>query len=431
MSEKVVYANIENFEQEVLKSEISVALIFFSDACSYCEALLPKFGKMADKYSELMKFVKISTKNSMHISEKYNVRSTPSIIFFQEGKEIGRSLIGNIKGSKLERVIQDLVGEILDKVVFKKVKCDVLILGGGPAGLSSAIYTARAKLDTVVIEEGAVGGQVARTHHIANYPGTSGNIIGKDLIENIRRQAESFGTKIEASKEILEVILKGNEKIIKIEDTEYYARALIVATGAEPRKLNADGESDFRGRGIHYCAACDGAMYQDSKNIVVIGGGNSALQEAIFLTRFAKQITLIHQFDYFQAAKIVQEEVLNNNQIDVVWNSEVRKVNGDKQVKSLTIENIKTKGISDITCDGVFIYIGMQPRVEFLKKQVAMTKEGYIVTDKDMRTSLKGIFAAGDVREKSVRQIATAVGDGVVAAISVEKYLTLTKLGKD
>jgi thioredoxin reductase (NADPH) len=427
MSEKVVYANMENFEQQVLKSELPVALNFCSDTCPYCDALLPKFERIAEQYSTQIKFAKISTTQNKDISEKYCVKCTPTVMFFQKGKEIRSRLIGNITSSKLERVIKNLIGETLDKDGFKKVKCDVLIVGGGPAGLSAAIYTARARLNTVVIEEGVVGGQVVRTHHIANYPGTSGNISGKDLIENMRRQAESFGAKIETSKEILEVKLKGNEKTIKIEDIEYCTRAVIIATGAEPRKLQAKGEGEYRGRGIHYCAACDGAMYQDSRNIVVVGGGNSALQEAIFLTRFAKHITIIHQFDYFQASRIMQEEVLNNNLIEVIWNSEVREVKGDGCEKSITIKNVKTKEISDITCESVFVYIGMQPRAEFLKKQVKMKKDGSIITDNDMRTSLKGVFAAGDVRKKSVRQIATAVGDGVVAAMSAEIYLTQNK----
>lgn len=422
MSEKILYTNMENFEADVIRSNIPVAVDFYSEDCPPCAALAPKFDRMSEKYGDYMKFIKIFRQQNRPIAENYGVKSSPTIMFFNKGQEVGRRLTGYISKPDLRMAIEDVLGDVTGKTTLKKVHCDVLIMGGGPAGLSAAIYTSRAKLDTIVVEEGITGGQAALTYHVANYPGTNGVVIGRHLTDNMRKQAESFGAKIDDLKEIFEVNLSGRIKYVRTEDTEYYARAVIIATGAQPRKLPAEGESEFRGRGVHYCATCDGAMYQDS-NLIVVGGGNAAVEEAVFLTRYAKHVTIVHQFDQFQASMIAQEEALKNNCISVIWNSEIRKVNGENHVKNVTIENVKTGQISEIPADGVFVYIGTNPNVEFLNKQLALSSWGYIITDNNMKTSIEGVFAAGDVREKTVRQIATAVGDGVVAAISVEKYL--------
>ncbi|MCX7921141.1 MAG: thioredoxin-disulfide reductase [Clostridia bacterium] len=304
----------------------------------------------------------------------------------------------------------------------QQVHCDVLILGGGPAGLSAAIYAARAKLFTVVIDEGLPGGQVSTTFHVANYPGTNGVIRGLDLMENMKRQAVDFGTQLDEMKEIHEVNFDGEEKHIKTQDTDYYAKCVIIATGAQPRKLPAEGEREFRGRGVHYCATCDGALYQDT-NVVVVGGGNSAVEEAVFLTRYAKHVTIIHQFDHFQASKAAQEEALKNPNISVIWDSEIRKINGENFVTSITIENLKTREQKELETDGVFVYIGMQPKTDVFKDKIALDEYGYIVGDEDMKTNVDGIFVAGDVRVKKIRQIATATSDGVIAGIMAERYI--------
>lgn len=422
MSGKILYTNMENFENDVLRSDKPAALDFYSEECPPCAALSPKFDRMAEKYGDHMKFIKIFRQQNRSVAEKFSVKSSPTVMFFNDGQEIGNRLTGYISKPELRMSIEEILGNTFDKTDLKRVDCDVLILGGGPAGLSAAIYTSRAKLDTIVVEEGITGGQTATTYHVANYPGTNGVVIGRHLTDNMRKQAESFNAKIDDLKEIFEVNLANKIKYVKTEDTEYYARAVIIATGAQPRELPAEGESEFRGRGVHYCATCDGAMYQDS-SLIVVGGGNAAVEEAVFLTRFAKHVTVIHQFDNFQASKIAQEEAFNNPNISIIWDSEVRKVNGENHVKGVTIENVKTGQLSEIPADGIFVYIGTKPNVEFLNNQASLNDYGYIKSDADMRTSLEGVFAAGDVRDKNVRQIATAVGDGVIAAISAEKYL--------
>lgn len=201
-----------------------------------------------------------------------------------------------------------------------------------------------------------------------------------------------------------------------------------MATGAEPRKLPAVGEETFRGRGVHYCATCDGAMYQDAK-VIVIGGGNSAVEEAVFLTKFASHVTIVHQFDHFQASQTAQEEAFNNNKIDVIWDSEPRKVLGETNLTGITVENVKTKQLTDVEANGIFVYIGTQPRTYLFKDQMNLNEWGYIKADEEMRTNVDGVFAAGDVRQKSIRQVITAAADGAIAGINAEKYI-MSKKGK-
>jgi thioredoxin reductase (NADPH) len=239
----------------------------------------------------------------------------------------------------------------------------------------------------------------------------------------MREQAISFGAKIDDLKEVFEVELKSNIKTIRTEDTIYKAPAVIIAAGAKPRTLPAEGADEYKGRGVHYCATCDGSMYEDRK-VVVIGGGNSAVEEAVFLTRYASHVTIIHQFDHFQASKIAQDEALSNEKIDVIWNSEVRKVNGlEHSLQSVQVENTKAHEFSEIPTDGAFVYIGTQPASEWFAEQVIMNDSGYVIAGEDTATNLPGVFAAGDIRTKPLRQVVTAAADGAVAGVMAEKYV--------
>lgn len=423
MSDKIIFSNADNFEKDVLKSEIPVIVDFYSEDCMPCDALAPIFERAAEKYGEHMRFVKIHRQRNRQLAERLNVKSSPTVLFFRNGEEVCSRLNGYISNPELRKVIESVIGGACIRKERQKVYCDLFIMGGGPAGLSAAIYAARAKLLTVVVDEGLLGGQVSTTYHVANYPGTNGVVRGIDLMENMKKQAVDFGTQIDDMKEIFEINLEGEEKYIRTEDTDYYAKAVVIATGATPRKLPAEGEKEFRGRGVHYCATCDGAMYQDA-NVLVIGGGNSAVEEAVFLTRYAKHVTIIHQFDHFQASKGAQDEVFKNPNISIIWDSEVRKVNGENFVKSVTIENLKTKEMKEIETEGLFVYIGMQPKTELFKDKIKLSEYGYIITDEDMKTNISGVFAAGDIRDKKIRQIATAAGDGVTAGIMAERYIT-------
>jgi thioredoxin reductase (NADPH) len=300
---------------------------------------------------------------------------------------------------------------------------DVIIVGAGPAGLSAAIYAARARLKTLVLDESVPGGQMKTTHKVSNYPGFPEDVKGADLAKAFSTQAERFGAKIRRAVEITAHDLTGSLKTFELDEEEHVAApAVIIATGAKPRELGVPGESKYRGRGISYCATCDGA-YFDGKEIHVIGGGNSAVEESLFLTQFAKKVTIIHQFDHFQAEPMTAAEALENPKIEVIWDSEPRAFLGENQLDKLRIENVKTKEVRELATDGVFVFVGYVPRTDLVKGVVKMNQWGYVETGEDMSTDVPGVYVAGDIRSKRFRQITTAVADGTIAALAVQKFV--------
>jgi thioredoxin reductase (NADPH) len=302
-------------------------------------------------------------------------------------------------------------------------KYDVIIVGAGPAGLSAAIYASRARLKTLVLDESVPGGQMKTTHKVSNYPGFPEDVKGADLARAFSMQAERFGTRIRRAIEITGHDLSGPVKSFEIdEEDRVEAPAVIIATGAKPRELGVPGESKYRGRGISYCATCDGA-YFDGKEIHVIGGGNSAVEESLFLTQFARKVTIIHQFDHFQAEPVTAAEALENPRIEVIWDSEPRAFLGENQLDKLRIENVKTKEVRELATDGVFVFVGYVPRTDLVKGLVKMNQWGYVETGEDMSTDVPGVYVAGDIRSKRFRQITTAVADGTIAALSVQKFV--------
>lgn len=419
---KIINTTNERFEEDVIKNPLPVALYFHSAECLHCIAFSPLFEKLSDQYYQVMSFVKVELPRNRELAEKYNVRSVPTIVFLKDGVEICSKLSGYITASDFRTSLEVVNEGRCPRKPKEKVYCDVVILGAGPAGLSSAIYTARAKLFTVVVDEGLAGGQVATTYHVANYPGTNGVVRGLDLMENMKKQATDYGAVIDEMKEVFSVSVDNNKICVDTDGAEYRAKALIIATGATPRKLPAQGEEEYRARGVHYCATCDGAMYQD-KDVIVVGGGNSAVEEAVFLTRYANKVTIIHQLDYFQASKSSAKEAIDHPKIDVIWDSEIRRVYGNDFVEGVTIENLITSKKTDINTDAVFAYIGLEPKSYLFKNLIEMDDWGYVITSEDMKTSISGIYAVGDVRQKRVRQIATASADGVIAGIMVEKSI--------
>ncbi|HEX3044386.1 MAG TPA: FAD-dependent oxidoreductase [Bacillota bacterium] len=426
MSEQILYLNAEQFETEVLRSDRPVIVDFYSEECPPCEVLAPIYEKMAEKYQGSIKFVKILRQGNRELAKSLNVSSSPTVLFYKGAREVGTRLNGYLNKPQVRKAIETNFGESLPGSEIRKEEVDVIILGAGAAGLSAAIYAARAKLKTVVLDESVPGGQTASTYHVANYPGTPGVVRGKEIIDNMREQARSFGAAIEDLKEIFAVRLNGPVKSVLTEDAEYYGKAIVIASGAQPRSLPAEGAAEFKGRGVHYCATCDGAMYQDRK-IVVVGGGNSAVEEAVFLTRFAAQVTIIHQFDHFQASQTARDDAFRNPKINIVWDSEVRQVNGEGHgLRSVVVENLKTKKLTEIPTEGAFVYIGTAPRSELYRGQVALDNWGYIKAGEDTQTNLEGVFAAGDIRAKPIRQVVTAAADGAVAGIMAERYLVTT-----
>ncbi|MGB3932719.1 MAG: thioredoxin-disulfide reductase [bacterium] len=297
---------------------------------------------------------------------------------------------------------------------------DVVIVGGGPAGLTAGIYVARSKLKAILLEKGLPGGQIATTEHIENYPGYTAG-AGYELTAIMEEQAKGFGLEI-AMAEVTGVQLGGPEKIITTNQGEYQARTVILAPGSSPRKLDVPGEKEFIGRGVSYCATCDGPFYE-GLTVMVVGGGNAAVEEANYLTRFAQKVYIVHRRDALRATKVVQERAFANEKIEILWDSVVAEIRGNETLEQVLIKNVKTGQITPVTVDGLFVYIGFIPNTAFLKGQVEMDEAGYIITNDRMETSVPGVFAAGDCRQKLLRQVVTAAGDGAIAAFAAEKYL--------
>lgn len=299
---------------------------------------------------------------------------------------------------------------------------DLIILGGGPAGLSAGLYAARANLKALVIEKGIEGGQITNTTHVENYPGIN-EISGIELGMVMKDQAEKFGCEF-AMDEVVKAELVGETKKITGKYGEYEAKTVIIASGASPKFMGAKGEAEFAGRGVSYCATCDAAFYQDLE-VYVVGGGNSAVEEALFITRFAKKVHIIHRRDALRATQVIQDKVFANDKIDFIWNTAVEEVKGDKIVNELVLRNLKTDEVTHIKSDapfGIFVFIGYAPQTDLFKDQVELDN-GYIVTDDDLMTNIEGVFAAGDIRVKKVRQVVTAASDGAIAALSADRYI--------
>jgi thioredoxin reductase (NADPH) len=300
----------------------------------------------------------------------------------------------------------------------------LIIIGSGPAGLTAAIYAARATLDPLVIVGNQVGGQISITAEVENYPGfPDPDLTGPDLVDRMYRQAERFGSRFEYD-EVVEVdFSKGSPFLIKTNMKEFEAEAVIVTAGASPRRLGVPGEEEFIGRGVSFCATCDGFFFR-GRDVVVIGGGDSALEEGLFLTKFANKVSVIHRRDELRAGPTLQKRAYNNEKIEFVFDSVVEKVIGNGMVTGVQTSNLKTGESGEISTDGVFIYIGHYPNSKFLEGHLVMDEHGYIIADEKMRTSVEGVFVAGEIQDSYFRQIATSVGQGCAAAIQCEKWLS-------
>ncbi|MBQ1610203.1 MAG: thioredoxin-disulfide reductase [Elusimicrobia bacterium] len=300
---------------------------------------------------------------------------------------------------------------------------DVIIVGGGPSGMSAAIYASRARLKTLLIEKAGCGGQIAITDHLENYPGFEEGINGFELAMKMEKQARTFGCEIVYGEVSFIETDDAIKKIILSDKKEYFTKTIIIASGANFRKLGVEGEQEFIGKGVSYCATCDGPFFRN-KEIAVVGGGDSALQEALYLTKFATKVNLIHRRDQFRAAKILQEKVFAEPKINIIFDSVVEKISGNLSVEQVILKNVKNNISSPVSVNGVFVFVGWLPNTKFLENtKIKLNDAGYIVTDDNMNTSIEGIFACGDVRQKILRQVVTAAGDGAIAAISAQHFI--------
>lgn len=306
---------------------------------------------------------------------------------------------------------------------MEKKNFDVVILGGGPAGFSAAIYAARGAVSTAIVDVNMLGGQPSNYLELENYPGFQ-LVGGYDLMEKFEEHADKFGVKKFPMQEIEKVDLA--QKKIYTKEYEFSAKSIIIATGAQPQKLGVLGEKEFVGRGVSYCAVCDGAFYKD-KAVAVVGGGNSAIEEAMYLTKFAKKVYVIHRRDKLRADKIIQERAFKNQKIEFIWNSIVFEIQGENTVKSILLKDTQTDKTSKLDVDGIFPYIGISPNTELFSGQLNQDKYGFIITDTTMATSVDGVYAIGDVRNTPLRQVVTAASDGAIGAIYALRYIEQTK----
>jgi thioredoxin reductase (NADPH) len=409
-----------DFEKEVLSAERAV-LDFYSSECPPCEALAPKFESLAGIYGNDIKFVKIFRQQNRDLAERLGVQSSPTLIFFDKGKETGIRLSGGIKRSEIihnlnSMIAPDKAAAIRNSMKPFKTEYDVAIIGSGPGGLTAGLYLCQARINTVLIDTGLPGGHVSITH-----PGFVDPQPGYLLSHNMSEQTKKCGTVFKVAVDVTRVDLPKKE--IVIDDFETVkAKKIIIATGTSPNYLNIPGEKEFKGKGISYCATCDAKYYAD-KEVVVVGGGNSAVEEAEFITKFASKVTIVHQFDKFQANKQAQEKLMSNPRVNVLFNHEPRafKRDGDKMI--ISVENLADHKKKDIITDGIFVFVGLKPNIDLFGGKLELDKWGYLTTDEDMRTNVPGVYAVGDVRSKKYRQITTAIADGTIAAIAITREL--------
>jgi len=415
-----------DFEKEVLNAP-KVVIDFYSTECAPCEALAPKFETVAELYGHKIKFLKIFRQENRELAAQLGVSSSPTLLFFENGKQILDTISGGIKKSEIMECLDQMltpeeVSEIKAKQKSIVSEYDVAILGGGPAGLTAGIYLGQAKIKTVLIDPALPGGYMGITHQVSNYPGFDKPQPGFMLAHYMSEQAKGSGIDLKVAVDITSVDLVKKEIVIDQLET-IRAKTIIIATGTTPNTMNAPGESEYKGKGISYCATCDAKYFVD-KEVTVIGGGNSAVEEALFITKFASKITMIHQFDKLTANQTAIEQLQANDKISVMYEHEPRKFEkrGDKMIT--IVEDLKTKELKELESDGVFVFVGFKSNLALLGETLPeLDKWGYIVTDEDRKTNLPDVYAIGDIVSKKYRQITTAVSDGTIAAITISKEM--------
>lgn len=426
MAGKIKEIDASEYEKEVLKKDL-VVVDFYSTECPPCEALASKYEALSHIYGDEIQFIKIFRQGNRELSLELDVTGSPTLLFYKSGQLVGDKLSGGILRSDIMRNLDNLVGKEKAAQLHKKIEkveteADVVILGGGPAGLTAGVYLAQAHIKTILVDTALPGGYVATTHLVSNYPGFIEPQQGFMLSHNMSEQAKANGVDFRVAVEVNKVDL--DNKTIRIDGFETItAKKIILATGSKPRPLGVPGEDTYRGNGISYCATCDAKYFQD-KEVVIIGGGNSAIEEALFISKFASKITIVHQFDKLQANKEAQKKVEADEKIEILFEHEPREFikNGTMDMTVL-VEDLKSGEKKELKTNGIFIFVGFIPNLESFGDKLELDQWGYLVTDPSMKTNLEDIYAAGDVTSKPFRQITTAVSDGTVAAISISKEL--------
>lgn len=417
----VLNLNAEQYKMMIHESDKPVLVDFWAPWCVYCRRIAPALEQTANEYKDTLIVAQINIDEEPALAEMEQIELVPTLKLYQNGQLLG-SIVAPESKAQLEGFIAESLSQRVEKETEEKYIYDMLVIGGGPGGYTAALYAARAGLDTVVLEKLSAGGQMALTEQIDNYPGFENGIDGFSLGEKMRKGTERFGVETRLI-EVLSVDLSGEIKVAQTSEGPVYGKTVVLATGASPRELGVSNEQELIGKGVNYCASCDGMFYKD-KTVVLVGGGNSAAAEALILARICKKVIMVHRRDTLRATKIYHEPLMKLKNLEFHWNSTVIELLHDGKVSGIRLRDVQTGEESVVHCDGVFVSIGRKPATELVRDQINLDAAGYIIADESTKTNIPGVYAVGDVRTKALRQVVTAVADGAVAVHYAEEYLT-------
>lgn len=420
----IMEMNAEKY-REFIQSDKPVLVEFSAPWCGYCRRLAPVIEAVAEEYKDTIPFGGVNIDEEPELTDSEKIKLVPTLRIYKNGKILS-SIIAPDSKARLELFIKETIHPQEHKTNATKHVYDMIVVGGGPGGYTAALYAARAGLDIVVLEKLSAGGQMSLSDNVENYPGFEEGIAGFMLGEKMKQQAERFGVETKLT-EVLSLELPDPVKKVKTSDGVLYAKTIVLATGASPRKLGVPGEHQLTGKGVNYCASCDGMFYKD-KTVVIVGGGNSAATEASILSRICKKVYLVHRRDTLRATKVYQEPLMKKENVEFCWDSAVKELLHDERLTGVVVQNVKTGEERTIDCEGMFVSIGRKPSTELVKGQLKIDPAGYVDADETTRTNIPGVFAVGDVRRKAVHQIVTAVADGAVAIHYAEEYLRVNML---
>ena len=415
----ILNMNAESY-RKFTQAKQPVMVEFSAPWCVYCRRLAPALESVAEEYRDTLVFGAVNIDDDPELAQSEKIEVVPTLLIYQNGQVLG-SIVAPESRAQLVAFIEETLQHREQEANITEHIYDMIVVGGGPGGYTAALYAARAGLDTVILEKLSAGGQMALTEQIDNYPGFEDGIDGFSLGEKMKRGTERFGVETKLA-EVLSLDLSGTVKKAETSEGHLFARIIVLATGAGPRELGIEGEQELIGKGVNYCAACDGMFYKN-KTVVIAGGGNTAAADALILSRICKKVIVVHRRDTLRATKIYHEPLMKAENVEFRWDSEIIELLHDEKVIGIRLRNVKTGEETTLACDGVFVSIGRKPSSELVKDQVEVDPAGYIIADESTRTNIPGVFAVGDVRTKALRQVVTAVADGATAVHYAEEYL--------
>ena len=415
----ILNMNAESY-RKFTQAKQPVMVEFSAPWCVYCRRLAPALESVAEEYRDTLVFGAVNIDDEPELAQSEKIEVVPTLLIYQNGQVLG-SIVAPESRAQLVAFIEETLQHREQEANITEHIYDMIVVGGGPGGYTAALYAARAGLDTVILEKLSAGGQMALTEQIDNYPGFEDGIDGFSLGEKMKRGTERFGVETKLT-EVLSLDLSGTVKKAATSEGPLFARTIVLATGAGPRELGIEGEQELIGKGVNYCAACDGMFYKN-KTVVIAGGGNTAAADALILSRICKKVIVVHRRDTLRATKIYHEPLMKAENVEFRWDSEIIELLHDEKVIGIRLRNVKTGEETTLACDGVFVSIGRKPSSELVKDQVEVDPAGYIIADESTRTNIPGVFAVGDVRTKALRQVVTAVADGATAVHYAEEYL--------